>query len=1120
MSDPTSAPEPLVSPPSLAHIVQGDSSGVLPSSPRLGRATIPAPVHAAPESFGPARTATAAVGGPGSLGMARTPTAQSAPPGISASSSHGWIKSLSSSSGAPSLSGSSSGVASSGASIMSMQSGSGASAPDPLDGVVVSSRPEDYELEATVGFGSSATVYAAVYRPSRRRVAVKVMELDMFQRNQIEELRRETTVMSLCKHPNVLRVYASFVAESKLFIVTPFLSAGSVLDIMKSAYPRGIDETSTATILKQALQGLAYLHANSHIHRDIKAGNILLSETGVAMLADFGVSASMEAAESRGMRTRRTFVGTPCWMAPEVMEQAGYSFSADIWSFGITAIELAMGAAPLAKYPPIKVLMLTLSNDPPTLDRDATKYKYSKAAREFVDACLQKDPSRRPSAERLLGHAFIKAAKKPAWLVPNLIAELPPLVDRARARGMAPPPPEIADMVRANGGDASPSGGGQGGLNGGGGAGGKGGATAHVRVPVSWDFGSSPPSSPVDAVAPPSQQPPTVLSSTSPLPLPPLPPNQAPQPQAAPSSGFVTPDASPTPQPRVVTFSVVSGAVGLGIDASSSNGATPDPGVSAAPTPPPIATSAAPSSGQSALARSVSIGGGGTALQEMRRGRFSVSDMGAGPGGGGATGPASPKPLNAPLVASPLASSMGAGVPSAAAGASGYDGQAAAGAAMRSSTDPLPPLPQRRGRFEVSMGASGGGASSSSAAASTTSSPMCGNGGGGSALASPLLGGGGSGAGSAGYRSANASNSAINMAGLGSAVGVYSTSVASPATTAAATAAALEWGGGTTPPPPLSSTAAAPGGGPSVPTPTSSVFSLQTVNSPVMSAPGPLTSLSRQASVTATLRRGEVTPGGPVATTVTGPSLSGSLASLSGPMLAAAAAAAAASSSSPSAAAAAAATAASGGQQGGAGSMAALGAVVAANGPSAMSSHEVDLLLRRHEMTFQLLSNVADRVGVRGGPVAGRPVTAPAVTLVSPALPALAASSPAAAVAAVPGISMSGGTDVAVSSSASLPNVAAAAASSSALGLVATLSAAAVQVDALVKENAQLRAENDRLRRDLELALRRRRSSSSSSSSSSSASVAAAAAAAVAASSTNKESGPHAPPPSASSSTK
>ncbi|KAK3828698.1 MAG: kinase-like domain-containing protein [Benniella sp.] len=284
-----------------------------------------------------------------------------------------------------------------------------------------SNNPEDYDIRLPIGYGSSAVVYDAFYKPLNRRVAIKVIDLDMFERNQIDELRRETQVMALCKHPNVLRVNGAFVADSKLYIVTPYLSAGSCLDIMKTAHPDGFDEISIATILKQA---------------DVKAGNLLMDDDGSVLLADFGVSSSlMENGDRRG--TRKTFVGTPCWMAPEVMEQAGYDYKADIWSFGITAIELATGHAPFAKYPPIKVLMLTLSNDPPTLDRESTKHRYSKLLKEMIDSCLQKDPARRPSAEKLLSHSFFKQAKKKSYLVQALLHNLPPLEQRPPKK--APP---------------------------------------------------------------------------------------------------------------------------------------------------------------------------------------------------------------------------------------------------------------------------------------------------------------------------------------------------------------------------------------------------------------------------------------------------------------------------------------------------------------------------------------------------------------------------------------------------------------------------------------------------------------------------------------------------------
>ncbi|KAI8075865.1 kinase-like domain-containing protein [Gilbertella persicaria] len=285
---------------------------------------------------------------------------------------------------------------------------------------------EDFDIGKPIGYGSSAVVYEAVYKPLKKRVAVKMIDLDMFERNQIDELRRETALMALSKHPNVLRVYGSFVNGSKLYIVTPYLSAGSCLDIMKTSFPDGLDEISIATILKQALEGLVYLHKNGHIHRDVKAGNLLMDQYGTVLLADFGVSSSLT--ENGDMR--KTFVGTPCWMAPEVMEQAGYDYKADIWSFGITSLELATGHAPFAKYPPMKVLMMTLSNAPPTLDREATKHKYSKLFKDMIDLCLQKDPSKRPSAEKLLAHPFFKQAKKKDHLVKSILSHVLPLDQR------------------------------------------------------------------------------------------------------------------------------------------------------------------------------------------------------------------------------------------------------------------------------------------------------------------------------------------------------------------------------------------------------------------------------------------------------------------------------------------------------------------------------------------------------------------------------------------------------------------------------------------------------------------------------------------------------------------
>ncbi|KAL5037491.1 hypothetical protein RTP6_004920 [Batrachochytrium dendrobatidis] len=308
-----------------------------------------------------------------------------------------------------------------------------------------SMNPEDYELGQVIGQGSSASVYIAKYKPLQRAISMKVIDLDLFERNQIDELRREIQIMSLSKHPNLLPVYGSFVNGSKLFIVTPFLAGGSCLDIMKTSFKEGFDEVSIATILKQALQGLDYLHKNGLIHRDVKAGNLLIDKDGLVQLADFGVSSSlMDAGDRRGLR--KTFVGTPCWMAPEVMEQSGYNYKADIWSFGITSLELANAQAPYAKFPPLKVLMLTLQNEPPTLDRDSTRGRFSRQFKDMIDMCLKKDPARRPTTEKLLQHSFFKFAKKNSYLVSNVLSNMVPITERQHLHKI----PALQDTVHSS----------------------------------------------------------------------------------------------------------------------------------------------------------------------------------------------------------------------------------------------------------------------------------------------------------------------------------------------------------------------------------------------------------------------------------------------------------------------------------------------------------------------------------------------------------------------------------------------------------------------------------------------------------------------------------------------
>ncbi|XP_035709501.1 serine/threonine-protein kinase 3 isoform X3 [Folsomia candida] len=267
-------------------------------------------------------------------------------------------------------------------------------------------QPEEvFDIICKLGEGSYGSVFKALHKESGQVLAIKQVPVD----TDLQEIIKEISIMQQCDSLYVVKYYGSYFKNTDLWIVMEYCGAGSVSDIMRLR-KKTLTEDEISTVLTDTLRGLEYLHARKKIHRDIKAGNILLNSEGHAKLADFGVAGQL----TDTMAKRNTVIGTPFWMAPEVIQEIGYDCVADIWSLGITALEMAEGRPPYGDIHPMRVIFMIPSKPPPSFRNPDS---WSQEFIDFVQRCLIKNPENRAPAAELLDHEFIKRARHPSTLV-------------------------------------------------------------------------------------------------------------------------------------------------------------------------------------------------------------------------------------------------------------------------------------------------------------------------------------------------------------------------------------------------------------------------------------------------------------------------------------------------------------------------------------------------------------------------------------------------------------------------------------------------------------------------------------------------------------------------------
>ncbi len=270
---------------------------------------------------------------------------------------------------------------------------------------------QEFDIIELIGQGNYGRVYKVLHKKTGKIYAAKIANI--ITHNEIESYKKEINVLKQCNSKYIVHYYNSYIKNYQIWIILEYCDGGSLLELIK-ILQKPLNEEQIASLIYMILLGLNFLHENKKIHRDVKTGNILLSREGIAKLGDFGVSTQLMHSFSKKISK----IGTPFYMSPEVILQNKYNYKCDIWSLGITCIEMAEGEPPFSKIKPYLVLKKIITQPPKGLKN---KDKWSNDFNDFIEKCLIYEPNERPSAKDLLKHPFIVKNNKGNKLISELV---------------------------------------------------------------------------------------------------------------------------------------------------------------------------------------------------------------------------------------------------------------------------------------------------------------------------------------------------------------------------------------------------------------------------------------------------------------------------------------------------------------------------------------------------------------------------------------------------------------------------------------------------------------------------------------------------------------------------